>query len=275
MTKLGNSVLRRIRQRITPLKNSWPKNIVVQTPNGPVTISATSEIEKWRAESLLTKETGTVAWINRSVKPGDIVLDIGANIGVYSLLAALRVGHSGRVYSIEPHLLNCVSLMRNVACNSFGSRIMPMCIALHNDAKLLPFNYRSLIPGTSMSQLNRLIDGENIQFAPEAVEWKIAMTVDSMIDTGLLPPPALVKIDVDGNEPLILEGMQKLLSGPSAPRELQVEVNQDCEARINELMNSCSFKLLERHDTSGGLAKIASGSVPAEVAHNLIFRNTK
>ena len=84
-----------------------PRLINVETPHGNLRFVATSDIEQWRATSLLHKEAGTVAWISRSVGPGDVFYDVGANIGIYSLLAALCAGPAGRVFAFEPHLLNC------------------------------------------------------------------------------------------------------------------------------------------------------------------------
>ncbi len=254
--------------------NGTPRLIDVATPHGSLRFVATSEIEQWRATSLLHKEAGTVAWISRSVGPGDVFYDVGANIGIYSLLAALRVGPAGRVFAFEPHLLNCSSLLRNIASNSFGERITTLCVALHQDEQMLPFNYFSLTSGSSMSQLDRLKDGDDRAFTPEAVELKQATSVDRLVEAGAILPPTHIKIDVDGNEPLILAGMRRLLTDVLAPREVQVEVNAGCIDRIASTMSDCGFERIERHDTAAGLERLRTGSDPAMVAHNLIYRRS-
>jgi|GEM_PF-1234501 len=251
-----------------------PKLKEIATPNGVLRFALSSEIEEWRATSLLSKEAGTVAWIGRSVHAGDIFYDIGANIGIYSLMAAQRVGETGKVYSFEPHLLNCASLLRNIASNNFVNRITPLCVALHADEQLLPFNYYSLVPGASMSQLNRLEDGDNRPFDAAAVELKQATSIDRLIASGHLQPPTYVKIDVDGNEPLILSGMKNLLASAQAPREVQVEVNAGCVALIEEIMRDSAYDRIERHDTAAGLEQLRRGTPPEAVAHNLIYRRS-
>ena len=255
-------------------RTAQPRFKEVATPNGILRFALTSEIEEWRATSLLSKEAGTVAWISRSVHEGDTFYDIGANIGIYSLLAAQCVGETGRVYSFEPHLLNCASLLRNVAANNFVNRITPICVALHNEEQLLPFNYHSLVPGASMSQLNRLEDGENQPFRAEAVELKLATSIDLLIASGKLPPPTYVKIDVDGNEPFILSGMKNLLASDQAPREIQVEVNAGCCELIANIMQAGGYDRVERHDTAAGLEQLRQGKPPESVAHNLIYRRS-
>src|SRR5262245_46805271 len=77
-------------------------------------------LESWRARTLLEKEEGTVRWIRNSVQAGEVFYDIGANIGLYTLLAARRVGPQGMVYAFEPHVANVQSLLANVALNELS-----------------------------------------------------------------------------------------------------------------------------------------------------------
>jgi hypothetical protein len=64
-----------------------------------------------RYVKMFIKEPGTCEWIDREVKPGDVFYDIGANIGVYSIMAARRVGETGRVFAFEPHSGNFSRLL--------------------------------------------------------------------------------------------------------------------------------------------------------------------
>ncbi len=178
------------------------------------------------------------------------------------------------MFAFRPQLFNCSSLLRNIASNNFGDRITPLCVALHETEQLLPFNYFSLITGSSMSQLCRLKDSSDRKFTPKSVEFKRATSVDRLIVGAAILPPTHVKIDVDGNEPLILSGMRSLLSGSLAPREMPVEVNAGCIERITCIMTDCGFEGIDRHDTSAGLERLRTGSDPATVAHNSIYRRS-
>jgi FkbM family methyltransferase len=152
-------------------------------------------MEDYRAQTLFVKEEGTINWIRDNVKPGEAFLDIGANIGLYTLVAAHQVGPSGAVYAVEPHIVNFQSLLRNVAANNFQDRVRAFSCALHDSTGVFDFNYCSLEAGTSMSQLGASRDGEEQDFIPTVVEAKLATTVDDMIATGSIRPPHHIKID--------------------------------------------------------------------------------
>ncbi len=236
-----------------------------------LTFICESDIEAWRAETLRTKEEGTVRWIQDNVRSGDVFYDIGANIGLYSMLAAAYVGAQGRVFSFEPHLPNAVSLMRNTIVNGFQSRLSLVTTALHSDDGFLPFNYNATIPGSSMSQLNGTKTDLGESFSPVFSELKHATSIDALIDRNVIPPAGVVKMDVDGNEPYILSGMRTYLRGTSRPRTLQVEISPRYATKIDEILAECGYIRKSRHDTSAGLKKIAKGT-PAEcVAHNAIY----
>ena len=75
-----------------------------------------SEAELPRLNSC-RKEPETVAWIERFVRPGDVVFDIGANVGAYSLVVDRAAGGQCTVYAFEPSFSTFAQLSRNVALN--------------------------------------------------------------------------------------------------------------------------------------------------------------
>jgi hypothetical protein len=123
-----------------------------------------------------------------------------------------------------------------------------------------------------MSQLGSTRDGEEQEFSPVAHELKQAVAVDDLIAGGGMRPPTHVKIDVDGNELLILKGMRQLLQGASAPRTLQIEINQRYRMALFAFLDEVGFELVEAHHTLNGKAMIAAGKDPQEIAHNAVFR---
>ena len=88
------------------------------------------------AKSGVNSEPTTNAWIN-SFDNKDTFLDIGANIGLYSMMAATR-GLS-RVYAVEPNPYTFSVLARNVAENQFGSRIVPLNFAMARTSSIVSF----------------------------------------------------------------------------------------------------------------------------------------
>lgn len=218
-----------------------------------------SQIEAWRVETLLTKEEGTIRWLQRRCEPGSVVWDIGANIGLYTLYAAKR---GAVVFAFEPHAANTANLLRNIAHNGFND-VTVVASPLHSTPGSAVFYYRSLESGSSGSQLGH----DGVQVARQLVE---ATTLDRLYEAGLIQAPTLVKIDVDGNEFEILKGMEHVLS-QAPPWSLQVEINADTAQEIREYLRTYGFEMVERHDTMFGAAQLKKGTPAEQVVHNEIF----
>ena len=228
-------------------------------------------LEVTRAVTLLEKEAGTVRFIRTEVRSGDVFYDIGANIGLYTLVAARRVGDDGMVCAFEPHAANVMSLLRNVAENKLDDRVKVVSAALTDASGFFAFDYRSAEPGSALSRLeSEGAVGE--AFEPVFRELKYATSVDALVEDGVIPPADLVKIDVDGNEPLVLRGMTSHLSGDRRPRAVQVEIDPETREQVRELMRDYGYDVAERHETMAGQALIESGEDPGEVVHNVVFR---
>ena len=85
----------------------------------------------WRARTSLTKEPETLEWIN-TFEDADVLWDIGANVGVYSLYAALR---RLTVLAFEPSSANSYVRSRNVEINKMDDRVSTFCLTFNNMTK--------------------------------------------------------------------------------------------------------------------------------------------
>jgi len=224
-----------------------------------------------RCLKIFTKEPGTVEWIKQHVKSDDIFYDVGANIGVFTILAASRTGKRGKVYAFEPHGANFARLVDNITLNNFQQVIFPNNFALHNKEGFFPFHYKSGAVGTSNSQLEAGNDGANEETESQITELKYATSADHLIASEEIPPPHHIKIDVDGNEYLILAGMSHLLSGAHRPKSVQVEMNDPHKVRILEFMNDHQYHLSRKHYTRSAARKINEGRDPETLSYNAIF----
>jgi FkbM family methyltransferase len=224
-----------------------------------------------RCLKIFLKEPGTVDWIDQNVKSGDIFYDIGANIGVYTILAASRAGKKGRVYAFEPHGANFARLIDNITANNLQQVVFPNNFALHDKEGFFPFHYKSGEVGTSDSQLTDSRDVTTDENVTLISELKYATTIDHLIDSGEIKAPHHIKIDVDGNELLILKGMSHLLSGSHRPRTIQVEMNDPHKTGILEFMKDHKYRLAHKHYTRSGSQEIKEGSDPEALSYNAIF----
>jgi FkbM family methyltransferase len=157
------------------------------------------------------------------LSPGDVFYDVGANIGWYSLLAARRVGPAGRVVAFEPNIDNAYRVRRNALVNGF-EQITVVPAAVTDTDGWLTF----LLKGSCESRLEK--DDTSEQAARRArreqpLEGRTtvpAVTLDTLVSQAGLPPPSVVKIDVEGAEVGVLRGMRAVLrdAAPSLLIEL-------------------------------------------------------
>lgn len=228
-----------------------------------------------RAASLWIKEEGTMRWIDSEARAGDVFMDVGANIGIYTIAAAHRVGPQGKVYAFEPHKVNALTLMRNVQLSKLTDRIALFFSPLSNKATVLHFNYASLTSGSSGSQFGHAkVAGKDQVFEPVAREMAMSVVADDLVEHGVIQSPSLVKIDVDGNELMILQGMRALLSGKNKPRSILVEINVGQETPVSALMKECGYELVQRNLDRPGEKKLKQGIPLEKIEFNAIYRPT-
>ncbi len=247
--------------------------VALPTPDGVLYFRCSNALTLRRAYTLYVKEAGTIDWLNQVLQPGDVFLDVGANIGLYTLFAAQRVGPSGHVYAVEPHLPNAVALMENLMVNGLGERVTLLTCALAEAPRPARFQYGEWRIGSSRSQLAGAADEPAARASSSSgpSEVMLAQTGDTLIAEGAIRPPNAVKIDVDGTELAILRGMREMLTGQGRPRTLQVECSPWNTRDIEALLAGFGFTLAQRHATMAGTKRLAKGFEVAEIVHNAVF----
>ena len=178
------------------------------------------------AKSGINGEPTTNAWIN-SFDNNDTFLDIGANIGLYSMMAATR-GLS-RVYSVEPNPYTFSVLARNVVENQFGSRIVPLNFAMARTSSIVYFNLSDLGAGTAQHEV--VFKQEDINNMSILVP---SFSLDEFVHIQGISEINHIKLDVDGLELEILRGADKTLSRRSL-KSLLVEDNTQQKNQKSEL----------------------------------------
>jgi FkbM family methyltransferase len=222
-----------------------------------------------RARELLRKEPDTIAWLRDNLRPTDVFLDIGANIGTFSIFAGTRLSEQGHVYACEPHLPTAAQLLQNITRNSLGTRVTVISAAVSGEDGFLPFHYKRWRPGASGSQLDAA-GGPGLERSV-GTELKCAMRVDTMVARGVIRPPDLIKIDTDGLEIPIVAGMKNVLTGKSRPRSVLVEVQPGELCRQQEFMQTCGYALVAKHLVGKWKRKFERGEPLDQLAFNALF----
>lgn len=222
-----------------------------------------------RARTFFTKEEGTIDWLRTTLRPGDVFLDVGANMGLYSIFAARQLSPDGHVYACEPHLPTTAKLIENAARNGVADRLSVISAAIAPDEGFTPFHYKRWRSGSSGSQL--AVAGAPVLERPVGTELKLGISVDALVARGVIPPPHVIKIDTDGIELQILHGMRRLLSGENRPRSVQVEVQPGERDEMVGLMRECGYELAWRHCGVGAQAKVDGGRSIDDVISNAVF----
>ena len=147
-------------------------------------------------------EPATVDFFLRTLGPGMIVLDAGAHIGQYALIASTSVGVDGHVYAFEPEPRNYSRLRCNVRLNR-RSNVTCVNAAFSDTSGRLEFSIaRGNSGGHSLGKT---------KYSGARTITVEAMTVDVFVDANELPRVDLLKADVEGAELLILRGASKTL----------------------------------------------------------------
>jgi FkbM family methyltransferase len=191
-------------------------------------INCLSPMEILRAETFKTKEPETLAWVDH-IKPGEILHDVGANIGIYSLYAASRGIH---VYAYEPMRTNYDALCENIRINNFRHLKAIYCAISNGELRLSEIHIPTTERGASGSQIGLAIDEHGKAFAPVETDYVWTMNLwDACLLLEItgnchIPPKMHVKIDVDGHEFDVCDGMRRLLRSGWISSVL-VEINCD------------------------------------------------
>jgi FkbM family methyltransferase len=163
--------------------------------------------------------------IERILEPGDITIDVGANIGYFSVLFSRCVGPQGKVFSFEPGEKTFAKLQTTIDLLGLKN-VEPhaMAVADHTGRQYFTMSTDGYDALQSLDDRDWSLGGK--------VEVEVpVVTLDEFPSSALLPEnsPALVKCDVEGAEMRVLAGGAKLLSSPSPPI-LMIEMGKDTVA---------------------------------------------
>jgi len=153
--------------------------------------------------------------IRETIKPGQTCFDVGANIGYVTMIMAKLVGPTGTVYAVEPTKKNYKVLKKNIEVNGYGDLIHADRMAISDKSgigKLFLSDQSNL---SSLSKHDKIL--------PHKSEQVPTMTVDEYLKGKKLPD--MYKMDVEGHEVKILNGMHETAKASKPGTKIFMEIH--------------------------------------------------
>lgn len=149
-------------------------------------------------------EPKTLKFLHNNLRSGDIVIEVGANVGAHTLVMSRIVGRTGRVYAFEPTDFAMLKLKRNVELNKeFSENITLLQNIVTNGELSLPrIGIRS----------SWKLGSESSSVYAEECSFSEPVSIDYFIDEYGIDKLSLIKIDTDGYDLKVLQGAQSALS---------------------------------------------------------------
>jgi FkbM family methyltransferase len=165
-------------------------------------------------------------WLQRRLRPGDTYVDVGANIGYYSLLAAQLVGDKGKVVSIEASPVFHQHLLRNISLTGLGN-VRAINRAVSDTDEVLKF----VLASSANMGANSIVPYEG---PAESTFEVAARPLPDLLSGEEIARARVIKIDVEGAEGSVVRGMVPMLSLLRPDAEITVEVTPERMAQLGD-----------------------------------------
>jgi FkbM family methyltransferase len=200
-----------------------------------------------RVEALFSKEPSTIPWLE-AMRPGETMVDVGANVGTYTVYAAVVSGC--RVFAFEPEALNYAELNKNIFVNGLHDRVSAFCLALSDKEKVgylhlgaFGFAYSHHDFDESTWKEDKAFGDKITRMDARLRQGCVSASLDSLVDGGAVPVPEHIKIDVDGLEHRVIAGCWKTLQNPKIRTCLvEIDFRIDEDAALVEAMVEAGWR---------------------------------
>lgn len=203
-------------------------SVLVSHSGTKMVFACPNALTRYRSRSFSDKEPETLTWIE-AIPANAVLWDVGSNIGLYSIYAALK--SNARVFAFEPSVFNLELLARNIFLNGLHNHVTVIPLALSENLGPSLFKMSSTAWGGALSTFGKNFDQNGSKLNSIFEYQTMGLTVDQAMHLLDIPAPNFLKIDVDGIEHLILSG------GMEALRKVEsvlVEINDDFDQQAEE-----------------------------------------
>lgn len=198
----GKGIL--LRHVVMPILPPQGAEFETQLPGGADISLQYRETLGWSSLLYGTFELAELEFVKKQLRPGDIVLDIGANVGLYSVLMGVAVGQSGCVFSFEPSPANVLRLRKNLERNNLSTANVFPCALGESDGQMVLHLAEDPAYPSLVEVESGLSNGTDI-----AVQVN---SLDGVWEKSGRPMVSFAKIDVEGAEIAVIRGASNFLS---------------------------------------------------------------
>jgi FkbM family methyltransferase len=237
---------------IAPSENVGPPRTVFKYKGQRIVYNTPNDVTISRVRTILTKEPDTIQWLE-SLAQHAVLLDVGANVGMYSMFAAVM--RQATVYAFEPESQNYALLNANIEANQLSGQVIAYPLALSDGARLDRLYLQGFTPGGSCNSFGEEVGFDLKPRGAGFVQGAYSVAIDQLIEDGSMPVPDYIKLDVDGFEHKVLRGATKTLANPKV-KEIIVELNTHLEEHrsVIEWLQSLGFEY-DENQAKGALRK--------------------
>lgn len=221
-------------------RRTFPRQLPAAV-GGASILASTEGGLKYLKRDLLAAEPVLVAFVQEYVRPGMVAWDIGANLGLFTFMAAGLSGPDGEVISVEADTWLVDVIRRAARRNPRAAPVRVIGAAVSNSVGIAQFE----IAENARAANHLTGDGSTEARGTRELQLVPTVTLDSMLDH--FPAPQVVKIDVERAEARVLEGAERLLK--SHRPVVLIEVGAEASRQVAALFADEQYVL---HDARTG-----------------------
>lgn len=204
----------------------------------PIFVSPDTSLRYWK-RNLEAADPALLDVVAEHIHAGEVVWDIGANVGLFTFAAAVRVGSSGRVLAVEPDTVLVELLRRSSELpQNCDLRVDVLPVAVADAARIVEFAI------AKRGRSTNFISGAAFSTQTGGVrehQLVAAVTLDWLLER--YPAPRFVKIDVEGAESMVFRGAEKLLS--QVRPVILCEVADQCSNDVTGILKKHGYALFD------------------------------
>jgi len=189
-----------------------------------------------------TREKDHIYILNKELSSGNVIIDLGANIGYYALMEANIVGSDGYVYALEPSPSNADMLRKNISLNNYNGIVGVFQMGASNKTGEEQF-YTSEMSNLGTFYPTRYYGKSSMTKSSPSISIKTTTIPDFVVDK---KPIDFIRMDIEGYEVEVFEGMMPLLKNNSFSPKILFETHRPKYDDTHHSMRKTLIKMFKR-----------------------------